>query len=145
MALPWMVLQRFPMCLGACTLMYIDGVDSSLAAWMTSLMSSPILSDRIMHVHTHTHWPERLLSIPPPHSLPVAVFMSSPGLPSISVKHWPHYCAPYMHFTNQSADGIGLLDIYCFYWLDSDQMLYLCSSCCLQMLWMFCFYLVVIL
>ncbi len=145
MALPCTVWQRFPMCLGARTLMYIDGVDSSLAAWMTSLMSSPILSDRLMRVHAHAY---TLAGAPAVHSpSSFSTLCRFYELPWAAI-HLCHTLAPLLcstqHFANQSADGIGLLDIYCFYWLDSDQMLYLCSSC-LQILRIFYFDLVVIL
>lgn len=144
MALPCLVWQRFPVCLGALTLMYTDGVDSSLTAWMTSLMSSPILSDRLMGVHAHAHTVAGAPAVHSPSSC------STRGrfyeLPWAAI-YLCHTLAPLLcsmqHVTNQPADGIVLLDIYCF-WLNNDQMLYLCSPC-LQILRDFLFYILFIL
>lgn len=92
-------------------LVYIDVVDSSLAARLSSLMSSLVRTHVHIHTHAHahmrtnTHWPVRLLStLSPP--LPSAGFMSSPGLPSISVTHWPHYWA--LHSSAPTSLQMGM-------------------------------------
>lgn len=112
------------------TLMYIDGVDSSLAAWMTSLMSSPILSNRLMRVHAHAHTVAGAPAVHSPSSSS-STRCRFYELPWAAI-HLCHTLAPLLcsiqHFTNWPADGIVLLDIYCFHWLDNDQMLYLCSN-----------------
>lgn len=137
-ALPCSIWKRFPVCLGAHTLMYIDGVDSSVAAWMTSLMSSPILSHRLMRVHAHAHTAAGAPAVHSPSSFPTRCRFYE--LPWAAI-HLCRTLAPLLcsiqHFTNQPADGIVLLDMYCFYWLDNDQILYLCSPC-LHILNRFC-------
>lgn len=99
-------------------LMYFDGVDSSLATRVSSLMSSLVRTHTHAHMLTNTHWSVRLLSTLP--SPPCCRFYELPW----AAIHLCHTLAPLLGSAQlcsyQSADGNVLQDVYCFCSLDND-------------------------